>query len=276
MNIAETIKQAREALGMTQEELAEKLEVSRQAVSKWELGVSAPTPENLRLLEEVLGVTFETEADAAAPAEPQRRNPWKTAAVALGILMLAALLSIGVYIAALSGPDTPAARPEPIGPAEPAEPMEPAITGVWFFDEDGTPLEPDKGDGWKSFTVGQRVYLLVSFQQGTEIGVQGVSLFATPTGTETYDQRKQLAIRAVYDRDFALFPLDFPEETMVHLDVTLECDGGQTVTETLNVIALPAEETGSQTYEFDGLEDASEGSATGGGHYDPSTDPVGG
>ena len=49
MSIAETIKQVREARGLTQEDLAEKCEVSRQAVSKWELGASAPTPENLKI-----------------------------------------------------------------------------------------------------------------------------------------------------------------------------------------------------------------------------------
>lgn len=267
MNTAETIKQAREAQGMTQEDLAEKCAVSRQAVSKWELGVSAPTPENLKILEEVLGVAFETEAGAAAPAKP--RSPWRTAAIALGILMLTALLSIGVYVAASNAADTP----EPS--AAPPEPAEPAITEIYFFGDDGTPLEPDLGDGWKQFTVGQRVYLLVSFQQGTETGVQGVSLFATPTGTETYDQREQLAVQAIVEQPFALFPLDFPEETMIHLDVTLECDGGRTVTETLNVIALPVEEIGSQSYEFESYEEAAgDGSVIGKVLYDTSTFPT--
>nr|WP_325185041.1 helix-turn-helix domain-containing protein [uncultured Oscillibacter sp.] len=266
-NIAETIKQAREARGLTQEDLAEKCGVSRQAVSKWELGVSVPTEENLNILEEVLGVVFEPEADKEAPAKP--RNPWRTAAIALGILTLTALVSFGVYAAASNAPDTPEPR------AAAPEPTEPTITGIWFFGEDGTPLEPDRGDGWKSFTVGQRVYLLVSFQQGTETGVQGVSLFATPTGTETYDQREQLAVQAIVEQPFALFPLDFPEETMVHLDVTLECDGGRTVTETLNVIALPVEEIGSQSYEFESYEEAAgDGSVIGKVLYDASTFPI--
>lgn len=271
-NIAETIKQARETLNMTQEDLAEKCEVSRQAVSKWELGVSAPTPENLSILKEVLGVTFETETEAeadAAPDGPRGRDPWKTAAIALGILLLTALASLGVYFAASNVPDAP------VPSAAAPEPTEPAITGIWFFGEDGAPLEPDKGDGWKSFTVGQRVYLLVSFRQGTEIGVQGVSLFATPTGTETYDQRKQLAVQAIVEQPFALFPLDFPEEAMFHLDVTLECDGGRTVTETLNVIALPVEEIGSQSYEFESYEEAAgDGSVIGKVLYDTSTFPI--
>ena len=246
MSIAETIKQVREARGLTQEDLAEKCEVSRQAVSKWELGASAPTPENLKILEEVLEVTFprEEEPISQTAAKPPP-NFWKITVTALGGLILAALLSILLYLT-MSEPEQPPA------------PTEPAITGVWFFDEAGTPLEPDLGDGWKSFTVGQRVYLLVSFQQGTETGVQGVSLFATPTGTEVYDQREQLAVQAVYDRTFALFPLEFPEETFIHLDVVLECGEDQRITETLNVTAVTVEEIGGQPYEWDHSVDASQ------------------
>ena len=247
-NIAETIKQAREARGLTQEDLAERCEVSRQAVSKWELGASVPTPEKLNILEEILDITFETEEGTAAPVGARSRNPWKTAATALGILMLAAVFSFGIYVSLMtrdSYTDVP-------------RPLNPIIIGMDFFEEDGTPLDPDLGDGWKSFTVGQRVYLLVSFQNGTETDVNGVALYATPTGTETYDLREQLAVQAVRDRPFALFPLDFPEETMVHLDVTLECGGGQTVTETLNVTAVSVEEIGGQTYEWDHFVDASQ------------------
>ncbi len=40
MNVSEKILQLRKAKGLTQEELAEKLNVSRQSVSKWESGVS--------------------------------------------------------------------------------------------------------------------------------------------------------------------------------------------------------------------------------------------
>lgn len=36
MNVSEKILQLRKAKGLTQEELAEKLNVSRQSVSKWE------------------------------------------------------------------------------------------------------------------------------------------------------------------------------------------------------------------------------------------------
>lgn len=239
MRIAETIKTAREALGITQEELAEKLDVSRQAVSKWELGASLPAKENLALLSEILQVPLSREnEEEASPAPDTRVFPWKPIALILGALLLAALLSAGLYFS-LSSTKQPPENPEPqdAGPVQ----EEPAITGVYFFDEDGTPLNPNHGDGWYSFPTGQRVLMLVTFRQGAEIGVSGVSLFATPTGTETYDEREQLALQAVYDRDFVLFAPNFPEGT-THLEIRLECDDSHMVTEMLNVAVIPEED----------------------------------
>jgi DNA-binding XRE family transcriptional regulator len=40
MTFGEKLQKLRRTAGMSQEQLAEQLEVSRQAVSKWELGVS--------------------------------------------------------------------------------------------------------------------------------------------------------------------------------------------------------------------------------------------
>lgn len=42
MNIGEKIAKLRKELGLSQEKLAEKVEVSRQSVSKWELGQAIP------------------------------------------------------------------------------------------------------------------------------------------------------------------------------------------------------------------------------------------
>ncbi|NMA06020.1 MAG: helix-turn-helix transcriptional regulator [Acholeplasmataceae bacterium] len=44
---------------LTQDELAEKLFVTRQALSKWENGQSAPTIDNILLLSRLFNVTFE-------------------------------------------------------------------------------------------------------------------------------------------------------------------------------------------------------------------------
>ena len=51
----EVIRARREACGMTQELVAQKLGVSRQAVGKWESGKSEPSTTNLMALAELLG-----------------------------------------------------------------------------------------------------------------------------------------------------------------------------------------------------------------------------
>ena len=57
MNIGSLIKQARLAKSLTQEELAEKVYVSRSAVAKWENGrVSEIKRSNLKKLSEALGL----------------------------------------------------------------------------------------------------------------------------------------------------------------------------------------------------------------------------
>ena len=53
-NIGKSISSYRKNLGMTQEELAEKLHISAQAVSKWENGESLPTVDNLYALSRLL------------------------------------------------------------------------------------------------------------------------------------------------------------------------------------------------------------------------------
>ena len=50
MEISEMIKEARIKKGMTQQELANSVYVTRQTISKWELGKSIPDEVSLRLL----------------------------------------------------------------------------------------------------------------------------------------------------------------------------------------------------------------------------------
>ena len=51
--------QLRKLNGLSQEELAEKLGVSRQTLSKWETGDSLPDIEKCRVLADVFGVTMD-------------------------------------------------------------------------------------------------------------------------------------------------------------------------------------------------------------------------
>lgn len=57
MNIAQRIQKLRKQSGLSQEQLAEKLGVSRQAVSKWESEQSVPDIDKLAQLSELFGVS---------------------------------------------------------------------------------------------------------------------------------------------------------------------------------------------------------------------------
>lgn len=57
--VGKNIRYFREESGMSQEELAEKLNVTRQAVSSWELGKTEPDIETLHRIADALGVTIE-------------------------------------------------------------------------------------------------------------------------------------------------------------------------------------------------------------------------
>lgn len=57
MKLHEKIFNQRKLKGMSQEELAEKVGVSRQAVSKWETGEALPEITKLKTLSEIFGVT---------------------------------------------------------------------------------------------------------------------------------------------------------------------------------------------------------------------------
>ena len=55
-SLGEVLKEYRQQSGMTQEYVAETLNVSRQAVSKWETGAAEPATSNLLALAKLYGV----------------------------------------------------------------------------------------------------------------------------------------------------------------------------------------------------------------------------
>ena len=120
MNLGETIYRLRTERNMSQGDLADALEVSRQSVSKWENGNAVPDLEKLIKMSRLFGVTLdelvgESGAPVAAASDPPARGI--TLREVFGILMLsfavlvllAALLigkpwvEIGVYIFLLLG-----------------------------------------------------------------------------------------------------------------------------------------------------------------------------
>lgn len=70
MELSQKLKEIRKKQGLTQLELAERLFVSRQAISGWEAGTSRPSTENLQSLSRLFNIPLETLLDDSAEAEP--------------------------------------------------------------------------------------------------------------------------------------------------------------------------------------------------------------
>lgn len=59
MNLAENLQMYRKKNGLSQEELAEKCDVSRQAIAKWENGESVPSIERLVFLADLYDISLD-------------------------------------------------------------------------------------------------------------------------------------------------------------------------------------------------------------------------
>lgn len=57
LKISERIRDIRDKNGLTQEELARKMSITRSSVNAWEMGISMPSPENLVRLSDIFNVS---------------------------------------------------------------------------------------------------------------------------------------------------------------------------------------------------------------------------
>ena len=63
MSFSTNLKELRLANDMSQDELAKKVGVCRQAISKWELGISLPDIENIVSLAKIFNITIDNLLD---------------------------------------------------------------------------------------------------------------------------------------------------------------------------------------------------------------------
>lgn len=113
MSFQENLIRARKARGMTQEELAARLSISRQAVSKWETGTSTPELDKLLVLSECFHVTLD-ELTGGTPCEADTGSVRRTKTdgfrqttqkVGIGLCVLGAVLLLAVGAVMLAVPD---------------------------------------------------------------------------------------------------------------------------------------------------------------------------
>lgn len=78
MDLAERLAALRKRAGLSQGDVAERLNVSRQAVSRWETGLTVPATDNLSCLSKLYGVTLDellSYSAALPPEKPQEEAP---------------------------------------------------------------------------------------------------------------------------------------------------------------------------------------------------------
>ena len=59
MNLGDKILQLRKKNGLSQEQLGEKVDVTRQTISNWELGETTPNPEQLKKMSKAFNVSID-------------------------------------------------------------------------------------------------------------------------------------------------------------------------------------------------------------------------
>ena len=120
MELGEKLAALRKQRGLSQMDAAEALGVSRQAVSRWEVGASAPGMDNLLALSKLYGVSLDTlvgDAEPGAAPEAEPKAPGAETApgtqeaeaqlgAALAAVLLVAALLVGLYWGRHNAPPT--------------------------------------------------------------------------------------------------------------------------------------------------------------------------
>lgn len=94
-NLKVMLKEYREEKRITQEELAEILEVSDKSVSKWELGNGFPSKKNLMKIAETLHVPLEALMGEEEPQESKLKKSFQFALISYCIIFAATLVMRG-------------------------------------------------------------------------------------------------------------------------------------------------------------------------------------
>ncbi len=110
MTFAERLTELRKSRGWSQEQLGERLGVTRQTVSKWELGSTTPEMEKLAAMSELFGISIDALVKGeGAPAEelptekPKRTNTgrahfeYKSARMVHGVPLVHVNIGLGKY-----------------------------------------------------------------------------------------------------------------------------------------------------------------------------------
>ena len=100
MNLGNKILQLRKKNGLSQEQLGEVVDVTRQTISNWELGETSPNPEQLKLLSKALNVSIDEllNNDVKSVIIDKVSNTEKLAGIIIKILKVIGILFVIYFI----------------------------------------------------------------------------------------------------------------------------------------------------------------------------------
>ena len=188
MTLGEQIKLAREGRNMSQEELADQMGVSRQAVSKWENDASVPQGVNRDMLSAILDLEF---------TKQETEQPKKTGIVWIGsivaVLLLVAVVGIGFRYRnhVLNNPQAEASEgDENIS-------FESVLTDVQFYDDNFERVR-DNSSWYNSAEIN---CILLQWDRGTPLHVK---MLFMPVGMDTSEQTELLLTKNILEGSSAV------------------------------------------------------------------------
>ena len=100
MNLGNKILQLRKKNGLSQEQLGEKVDVTRQTISNWELGETTPNPEQLKKLSKAFNVSIDEILDNESKEFLMNKisNTERLAGMIIKILKVIGIVFIGYII----------------------------------------------------------------------------------------------------------------------------------------------------------------------------------
>lgn len=217
MELGQQIKLARESKNLSQEELADQLGVSRQAVSKWENDSAVPQGVNRDLLSQILGV----EICEDAPIKKKNKGWWISWGLAAVLLCVSVVMGFQLY-----------SLHKNAGSAEGQWMAEPVIKSVQFYDKNQNIVS----DVALWYNAAEIDSILIHWEGGTP---DNIKVFYTPSGTETMEQTELLITKSISDGDpMALLSADALKKVdMGHVYIELDFGSTKAVSDIYNMVS---------------------------------------
>lgn len=215
MTFGEQIKQAREQKNISQEDLADRLGVSRQAVSKWENDLALPHGVNKEMLGDVLELELTNSNKTTGRNKVFLLSGWIAAAVLLVAMLM---LFAGFQRTHVNGPEAPGTGKEP------------AFQHVRFYDSEMNEVLSEAL--W--YDAAKIECILIQWSGGS---AENVKMFSTPAGTQTVEETQLLLTKGILDGESValLSARTLKDQFQSHIFFALDFGGSTITSEIYNI-----------------------------------------